>query len=310
MNANEFLVAVKDDILNDFRKVDKKYFDFELPFFLDPIGKGIRTRYCYYLASILGVDLNKAIKIAASAEIIHLASLLHDDCIDGSMLRRGMPTLNSMFGISVAVLVGDMIVSFAFEKAKSLSPEICYSLVDCVRKMSEGALFEEKLKFKIISEDEYNHIVMLKTSEIFRWIGISLVFLSKKDKFYQIEKISKNFGISFQIIDDVIDFEGDSSSVGKDTFKDLVEGKLTYPVILAMNENGLRNNLLEYFENRDASKLVDIRNYLLKNDILYKSREKAKALIEEVKDEIIYMGDYEKTIDFYNYLYSLVTRRR
>lgn len=310
MNSNEFLLAVKDDIVNNFKKIDKKYFDFELPFFLDPIGKGIRTRYCYYLANILDVDLEKAIKIASSAEIIHLASLLHDDCIDGSVLRRGMPTLNNMFGISVAVLVGDMIVSFAFDKAKSLSPEICYSLVDCVRKMSEGALFEEKVKFKLISEEDYNHIVILKTSELFRWIGVSLVFLSKKDRFSQIEKISRNFGLSFQIIDDVIDFEVDATTAGKDTFKDLIEGKITYPVIIAINENGIKNEILQYFEKKDASKLVDIKDYLLRSNIIEKSREKSKKLIEEIKNDILSIGDYEKAIDFYNYLYSLVTRRR
>lgn len=310
MNSNEFLIAVKDDIINNFKRVDKKYFDFEIPFFLEPIGKGIRTRYCYYLANLLEIDWGKAIKIASSAEIIHLASLLHDDCIDGSLLRRGMPTLNSMFGISIAVLVGDMIVSFAFERAKSLSSEICYSLVDCVRKMSEGALFEEKLKFKIISEEDYNHIVMLKTAELFRWIGISLVFLSRKDKFFNIEKISKNFGLSFQIIDDVIDIEIDSTSAGKDTFKDLVEGKITYPVILAMNENGFKNEILKYFETKDTSKLMEIRDYLLKNNFNEKSRQMARLLIESLKDDILDIGEYEKAIDFYNYLYSLITRRR
>ncbi|MCX7905089.1 MAG: polyprenyl synthetase family protein [Elusimicrobiales bacterium] len=310
MNQHEFLLAVRDEIIDSFNKVDKKYFDFNLPFFLDPIGKGVRTLYCYYFSRMLGIDLNNSIKIASAAEIVHLASLLHDDCIDNASFRRGRQTLNNMFGVSTAILVGDMIVSFAFEKAKSISSEVCFSLVECVKKMSEGALFEEKLKYKIITEDDYIHLAMLKTSQLFRWMSISCVFVANKSSYIESEKISRDFGISFQIIDDIIDIEGDLSSTGKDTFLDLFDGKITYPIIIAMNDKKLLDEINEYFSTKDPVKLSKIRSYIIDNGITQKAREKAISLIENIKDDIMSLGAVENSIEFYNYIYSLTQRRR
>ncbi|MCX7642054.1 MAG: polyprenyl synthetase family protein [Elusimicrobiales bacterium] len=310
MNQNEFLLAVKDEIINSFKGVDKKYFDFNLPFFLDPIGKGIRTLYCYYFSKMLGIDWNNSIKIASTAEIVHLASLLHDDCIDNASSRRGSKTLNSMFGISTAILVGDMIVSFAFEKAKSISSEICFSLVECVKRMSEGALFEERLKYKIITEDDYIHLAVLKTSQIFRWMSVSCIFIANKNNYIESEKISRDFGVSFQIIDDIIDIEGDLNSTGKDTFLDLFEGKITYPIIIAMSDKKLIDEINEYFSTKNPIKLNQIRRYIIDNGITQKARQKAISLIENIKDDIISLGNIDSAIEFYNYIYSLTQRRR
>lgn len=310
MNAGEFLLNVKDDIVKCLRSVDKKYFDFEHPFFLDPIGKGVRTLYCYYLAKTVGLDLKKALRVACAAEIIHLASLLHDDCIDDGKTRRGYATVNTTFGVSVAVLVGDIIAYFAFERTKSLSAEVCYSLIDSVKRMTEGALFEERVKFKIIDLEEYKQMVMLKTSELFRWIGNSVVFLAGLDKFSNIERIAKNFGLSFQIIDDLIDIEEDAGFVGKDTFKDIVEGKLNYPIIVAMEDENFKRMVLEYFSERDSLILAKIREYLKGNGVSKKVREEAIALVDEIKDDVMALGEKEYACDFYNYLYSLAQRRR
>ncbi len=309
MNPNEFLLAVKDDIKSEFERVDNRFFDFRIPFFVNPVGKGVRSLYCYYISKLTGLDLKKAVKIASAAEIVHLASLIHDDCIDEASSRRGNPTLNSMFGVSKAILVGDMIVYFAFNRAKSLSQETCFSLVDCVRLMSEGALFEENVRFSIITEKDYEDIVFRKTSALFRWISITVAHLSEFSNFSCFDKISRNFGLSFQIIDDVIDVEGDLILSGKDTMQDLAEGKMTYPVIIAMRNNDFKRMLDEYIKTKDLKMLVYIRNFLTENGFIELSKKKACQLVEEIKDDVINIGEPQASIDFYNYLYSVSQRR-
>ncbi|MGC9070508.1 MAG: polyprenyl synthetase family protein [Elusimicrobiales bacterium] len=309
MNSNEFLLAVRDDIKSEFEKVDKRFFDFRIPFFANPIGKGVRSLYCYYLSRLTGLDLKKAIKVASAAEIVHLASLIHDDCIDNADLRRKGPTLNSMFGVSKAILVGDMIVSFAFNRAKSLSQEVCFSLVDCVKLMSEGALFEQNVRFSIVSESDYEDIAFRKTSAIFRWISITVAYLSKFNNFSSFDRISRNFGLSFQIIDDVIDIEGEPTLAGKNTMQDLSNGKMTYPVIIGMRNNDFKKMVDDYIKSRDLKMLMDIRSFLTENGFIELSRQKAKKLVEDIKDDVVKIGSLERSSEFYNYLYSVAQRR-
>lgn len=307
MNKNDFLIKVNDEIKKEFSKLDGKIFDLNSTFFLNPLGKGIRSLYCYYLSKPLDINLEKAVKIASSAEITHLASLIHDDCIDDASFRRGFPTINKKLGLHTAILLGDLIVSIAFEKSKSLSPEVCFSLVDCVRKMVEGALIEEKLRFKIPSLNDYIEVVNLKTSSLFRWISITCGYISSKNNYKILEKISYNFGLSFQIIDDVIDIE-QNLFCGKDTMKDLLEGKITYPVIIAMEDKVLKERIENYIETKDIQMLYYIREDLINKNYTKLAREKALKLIEDIKDDVLLLGERDKCIEFYNFAYSVVVR--
>ncbi len=305
-----FVLQTKDEILNSFKKVEPKYFNF-LENFYEPLGKAVRTRFTYFISNAIGVEKKFSLKIACSAELVHLASLLHDDCVDDAISRRGKPTINFKYGINRAILVGDLVVSIAFNKSKSVSCDIAFGLVDCVEEMSKGALLEENLKYKLISLYDYKEVVSLKTSSIFKWISFSVGFLGKYNDFISLKKISENFGLSFQIIDDVLDVEGNEKLTGKDSFKDLYEGKINYPVLLALEDENFKSKVISFFEDREnIGLLFEIKKYLIESGYIEKARNDACKLILDLRDEVLKLKDKEKAIDFFNFMYSITERKR
>lgn len=302
------MFKVKDDIISSFKSIEPKYFDL-ITNLNNPLGKGVRTRYTFYLSRLFDIDQTIAIKIASASELVHLASLLHDDCVDMALKRRDNETINSKYGINIAILAGDMVVSLGFKKARSVSCDLAISLVDFVEKMVEGALFEENLKYKIIGEKEYKEIVSLKTSSLFKWITYSLAFISGYNNFRIVENISESFGLSFQIIDDVLDIE-DNNATGKDSFKDLIEGKITYPLIKAMDEDGLKEKVKSFFNDReDLTPAFEIKRYLVENNYTEKSRNDAQKLVIDLKNDLLEFNKKDAAVDFFNFMYSLTNRR-
>lgn len=310
MNMDNFILSVKDDIVSSFKTVSSRYFDLTENF-NEPIGKGVRSRFAFYLARAMDVDLKYAKKIAVSAEIVHIASLLHDDCIDESLIRRGNPSINFKYGINKAILVGDLVVSIAFKNIKSVSCELALSLVDCVEAMSKGALLEENLKYKEINESDYYETVNLKTSSLFKWISFSTGFLSSYNDFSLLDKISSNFGLSFQIIDDVIDIEGDKELTGKDDFKDLLEGKITYPVLIALKDDYVRERINLFFNNRtNLTYIYEIRKYMIEKGYTDRAREYGINLVTDLKDDIIKFKNRNESADFFEFIYSMCMRKK
>ncbi|MEF3279883.1 MAG: polyprenyl synthetase family protein [Elusimicrobiota bacterium] len=304
-----FLLAVKDEISSSFEVIDEKYFDFKKNFY-EPLGKAIRSRFAFHLLNALKADWKKSVSIAASAEIVHLASLMHDDCIDGASKRRGFDTLNFSFGINTAILVGDLLVSVGFKKANSVSPQLSISLVDCIEAMTKGAILEENFKYKIIDERIYMEIAALKTASLFRWIALCIAMISKSNFFNECSKISENFGIAFQIIDDVLDVEGDDSFIGKESFKDLYEGKINYPMLMAIDEDYVKKRIDYFFADKtDLTPLYEIKKYLIEKKYVVAARERALSLIDKVKHETLALGDGENVVDFYAFMRSMTLRR-
>jgi len=278
--------------------------------FYNPIGKGIRARFSYYLSSIFDIKKDISLNIATAAELVHLASLLHDDCIDDARYRRSFPTINSRYGTTVAILSGDFIVASAFKKANYISCDVALSLVDCVSAMVKGAIIEESVKYKIIDVEKYIEIVHFKTSEIFKWITFCCGYIAGYRDFEKLKRIAYNFGLSFQIVDDIIDIESENGDIGKDVLKDLVEGKLTYPVLISMEDDYIKKKINEFLVNKEDLGIVyEIREEILKKSYSKKARDYAIKLVEEIKDDILSLGDREKTAEFYGFIFSTVFRK-
>lgn len=201
------------------------------------LGKAVRSRFTLLLGDSLGLGREEAERICVAAELVHTASLMHDDCIDRAELRRGFPTLNASLGFNAAVLLGDLIVAIAFDHARTISQDCAASLVGTVRRMAEGALLEENFRYKRISAAEAERVVRLKTGELFRWCALAASELSGRGDLYGVcGTIGAETGAVFQIIDDVLDFEGEPEMTGKAGLKDIAEGKATLPLILALND--------------------------------------------------------------------------
>jgi len=235
-DLEDALRAINDDIAASLSGIAPDVFDFKAhPFSF--LGKAARARFTLLAARALGSDGPAAAAAAAAAELTHTASLLHDDCLDTARYRRGLPTLYDQLGVNGAILVGDLLIAIAFEKAGGAAPELQGELVRAVRRMTEGALIEENSRGKKISAAEAERLSALKTGALFRWCALAACHLARRaDLLETCAKLGEEIGTAFQIIDDVLDFEGDAGACGKETLKDIKEGKFTLPLILALND--------------------------------------------------------------------------
>jgi len=232
----ESLRSVNADIAAALSSIDKAVFDFQ-EFPVNFMGKAARARFTLLMAGALNADPARAGKAAAAAELTHTASLLHDDCIDSASHRRGLPSLNARLGVNASILVGDLVIALAFDCAGRAAPELQPELVLALKRMTEGALIEENSRGKRLSAAEAEKIVSLKTGALFRWCALAACHLARRpDLLETCARIGSEAGSVFQVIDDVLDFEGDPGTCGKEILKDVSEGKVTLPLILALND--------------------------------------------------------------------------
>jgi len=199
-------------------------------------GKRIRPAFFFFSCRLTGYRGDHFFPIAAVCEYVHTASLLHDDVVDCSSLRRNKPTAHKIWGDESSVLVGDLIYSRASElMAQSGSLEIVKTFAEAIRLMSEGELYQLEAVFNVETPVEhYLRIINRKTAVLMaascRAAGI-LAQVSQE----QIEALSafgESVGTAFQLVDDALDYLGSREVFGKPTLSDLREGKITMPVLL------------------------------------------------------------------------------
>ena len=239
-------------------------------------GKRIRPLLTIACTKMSGYGFNinekRHIGLATAIEFIHTATLMHDDVVDESFLRRGKPSSNELWGNKTSVLVGDFLFSRAFQlMAKDKSEKILKLLSDTSVTISEGEVLElSNDKDPTISEDTYFEVVNGKTASLFSaacQVGGLIANIDKR-KQESLKVFGINFGMAFQLIDDSLDYSSNSNKLGKNIGDDFKEGKITLPIILAY----LRaNNKEKKFWNRT------IRDLNQENGDL----EKAKEIIKK-----------------------------
>lgn len=203
-------------------------------------GKRVRPALFLLVSQMLGYEGEHRYPIASVCEYIHTASLLHDDVIDNSTLRRGKPTVNSIWGDQTSVLAGDLIYSASCRlMVKTASLELIDTFAECIRFMSESELFQLELLWNPeTSEEHYNRVLSGKTAALFEASCKTPAFLTKAPAHISdaLGEFGKAVGFAFQIADDCLDYEGEAQEVGKSLVADLLEGKVTLPVILGMQD--------------------------------------------------------------------------
>lgn len=235
-----FLNHLEDSLL----KVEQKMLSFssgyhpDLMAALDHLmaagGKRIRPIITLLMGNMLGADEEKLVSLGASIELLHTATLVHDDLIDGALLRRGNPTLNSHWTPAATVLTGDYIFSQAARLAAEIgSTEAMSIFAETLSIIVNGELSQLFGKSKLPSRDEYYFRIYEKTGSLFALSARAAVLISPGDrKFIQpAETYGKEMGKAFQIVDDVLDFTGDQERVGKPIGNDLRQGIPTLPAI-------------------------------------------------------------------------------
>lgn len=203
-------------------------------------GKRIRPALFLCASKIINYDGEFKYPMAAVCEYIHTASLLHDDVIDNSTLRRNKPTVNSVWGDETAVLSGDLIYSTACRlMVKTRNLELIDCFAECIRFMSESELFQLDMLWNLdISIEQYMRIVHGKTAFLFEASCKTPALLNNSDKniYELLAEYGKNLGFAFQIADDCLDYEGNQEILGKPVASDLFEGKITLPLIYALQQ--------------------------------------------------------------------------
>jgi octaprenyl-diphosphate synthase len=202
-------------------------------------GGGKRMRPMLTLASgaLLGYPGTRHHKLAAAVEFIHTATLLHDDVVDGSGMRRGKRTANLIWGNPASVLVGDFLFSRAFElMVEDGSLKVLRILSHASAVIAEGEVDQLTAQRRIeTDEDQYLDIISAKTAALFAAACrvAPVVAEASEDAELALECYGRNLGIAFQLSDDVIDYESDAATMGKGVGDDFRDGKMTLPVILA-----------------------------------------------------------------------------
>lgn len=203
-------------------------------------GKRIRPALFFLASDLIGLEGEHVFPIASVCEYIHTASLLHDDVIDNSTLRRNKPTVNAVWGDQTAVLAGDLIYSAACRlMVKTRSLDLIDTFAECIRFMSESELFQLELLWKQeTSQAQYERVVAGKTAALFAASSKTPGYLKelRSSATEQLGEYGRHLGYAFQIADDCLDYEGDMDVVGKTVVADLLEGKVTLPVIVALSQ--------------------------------------------------------------------------
>lgn len=268
-----------------------------------PKGKRLRAKLILKIA-----DQNEdTAKLAAIIELIHAASLLHDDVIDDAKTRRGLSSINAIFGDKTAIMIGDILYSKAFFELVSFDKEIAKTVSNSVSLLSAGELLDVELAKDFTPDKEkYLDMIYKKTASLIEASARSAALLCKKDD-KAFAAYGKNLGLAFQIIDDILDITQSSEKLGKPALNDFKEGKTTLPYIY----------LYESLENDDKKRLKSLYKKELKNDDakwIKEQMEKSGALQRSVL-EAVDLGkqalksiENEKNTDLENIIKDMIDR--
>ncbi len=198
-------------------------------------GKRIRPIIALLIARLFNYNDQKIFYLATAVELIHTSTLLHDDVIDESNLRRNKQTANAIYGNKASILVGDVLFAESFKyMVKTKSLDVLYILAKASAIIAEGEVKQLEIKGQSFQEEDYFKIINAKTAELFGATtkASSTLAGATQEEINNLEQLGLNLGIAFQIIDDLLDYQKNSQSLGKNIGDDFFEQKITLPIIL------------------------------------------------------------------------------
>ncbi len=255
-------------------------------------GKRLRPLLLTLTSRALGYQGTDHLSVGSAIELVHTATLVHDDVIDTADLRRGRPTVNARWGNDVAILIADYLYSRAFHLAIGvLGPRGLSAITEVTARMCEGEIFQiEKAESRLTRED-YLHIVQHKTAFLFgASAGLGGAVAKQEDS--TIEKLGRfgvAFGIAFQITDDILDLTSREDQIGKSAGTDIETGKQTLPIVLAMDaaSDTDRQEFWSNWTNGRDPKVV--HSFIERYHGLELAREEARRNAEEARDSIAFL---------------------
>ena len=245
-------------------------------------GKRIRPRLVLLFSEALGFDGAERFELAAVVEFIHTATLLHDDVVDESALRRGRATANAMFGNAASVLVGDFLYSRAFQMMVSVNcMRVLDVLADATNVIAEGEVLQLlNMHDADLAVDDYLRVIRFKTAKLFEASARLGAVLASAAPGVEAScaDFGRSLGTAFQLIDDLLDYEGNKDELGKNVGEDLREGKPTLPLLVAMQraEQVDRDLIRHAIQHGEVNKLPQIIELVRRTGALDATRQVAQ----------------------------------
>lgn len=250
-------------------------------------GKRIRPMLVLLFSNALGFKGPERFELAATVEFIHTATLLHDDVVDESALRRGRQTANALFGNAASVLVGDFVYSRAFQMMVSVNRmPVLEALADATNVIAEGEVLQlMNMHNADLSVDDYLRVIRFKTAKLFEAsarIGAMLADVGPEIE-ESCAAYGRSLGTAFQLIDDLLDYQGATEQLGKNVGDDLREGKPTLPLLIAMErgDRGQSDLIRHAIEHGEVDRLPEIVEIVRRTGAIEITREAARAEAEK-----------------------------
>ncbi len=284
-------MAEVEEELKQFIKSPNKIISEISSYLFQNAGKRIRPALLILCSKLCGYEGNEHILMSSLVETIHTASLLHDDIIDNSEVRRGEKSVHAKWGPNITVLLGDYLyIKTIGHSLQSQHRQIVQILTDITAKMIEGELNEYYVSWNLdIGERVYLDIINKKTASLFSascQIGGILGKASEREETL-LEKFGTNLGMTFQIVDDLLDYTAEENILGKPVLSDLREGRITLPLIYTLNNDGKKNykRIKDLLKKKKLNKnsLEEILKTVKSNGALDYTRRKAEEFAVQSK---------------------------
>ncbi len=260
-------------------------------------GKRIRPLLVLLFSGALGFKGAERFELAASVEFIHTATLLHDDVVDESGLRRGRETSNAVFGNAASVLVGDFIYSRAFQMMVSVNQmRVLQVLSDATNIIAEGEVLQlMNMHDADLHVSDYLKVIRYKTAKLFEASARLGAVLANSPP--EVEEACADYGRSlgtaYQLVDDLLDYEGSTSELGKNVGDDLREGKPTLPLLIAMERGNPDERALirKAIQDGEVERLADVIAIVRRTGALDATREAAREETMQAQRSLAVLGD-------------------
>ena len=260
-------------------------------------GKRVRPLVTLMTARALNTQNAHHIPLAASIECLHTATLFHDDVVDSSDARRGQPSANAMFGNSASILVGDFVYSRAFQMMVSVGRlDVLKLLADTTNQISEGEVWQLKNQHRAdVSETEYDQVITRKTAVLFEAAAAcaGLATDQPDEVIGALKTYGLELGFAFQLIDDYLDYAGDSDDLGKNLGDDLADGKCTLPLIRALTETSKEESdlITQAITFGDRDRFSNVAAIVTRTSGLTYTKERALSAVKKAKQALEILPD-------------------
>ncbi len=260
-------------------------------------GKRIRPMLVLLFSSALGFKGRERFELAATVEFIHTATLLHDDVVDESALRRGRETANALFGNSASVLVGDFVYSRAFQMMVSVNRmRVLEVLADATNVIAEGEVLQlMNMHDPDLAVEDYLRVIRFKTAKLFEASARLGAVLAESS--LEVEEACADYGRSlgtaFQLVDDLLDYEGSSAQLGKNVGDDLREGKPTLPLLVAMERGSAaeRELVRHAIQQGEVARLAEIVEIVRHTGAIGATRDAARLESAKARDSLMVLSE-------------------